>query len=294
MPLPVSTQRGTITFSAASDTYNHPISAVSAINRCMVFISVRSDPIYGSGSDSDAGNLAMVAELTTTTNLSITRTRVNDLQPAMVTWEVIEFDSSVTIQTGSQAMSSADISVPISSVTVANAFSFIRTKGALTTAVDAFQVTTEVQSSTNLRLQTDSINAGVIAQWTVVEMDDITTNNTTDIVTTTSTDTFVSVADMAKTWIIPSYRSVGYAWPRAFKNSELTSINNIRTTSFNDALSAVTLECAIVEFDNAVVQRGVQADVTTPSTLGTTILARTLPPTKTAISTSPSMRCSSS
>lgn len=111
-----SVQRGKYTMSnASSGTENITISPVDA-SKSIVLISYR---VIGGGTNNVRYVYGRILDSTT---LSLVRNTGSSTVSVQVSWQVIEYDSSVTVQSGYLAISTAPQDVTVSAVDLSKSF----------------------------------------------------------------------------------------------------------------------------------------------------------------------------
>jgi hypothetical protein len=159
-----SIQRGAQAFAVADTSKNVTIGNVD-IAKSVAILKVNLSPT------SFAAEFYFTENLSSATNLTISRQLGANSNPT-VYWEVVEFDSSVSIQKGTKSIptSTAFVDVPISTVNLNKVLVFVSFSVSSASGSPS-TVTYELTSPTNLRLRVGSNPFGTYSvRWAIVEL----------------------------------------------------------------------------------------------------------------------------
>ncbi len=256
-----SITRGTVTLNNVVGTVSEYVDVtVTAVDLAKTFVSFT----YKGGTDR-GGHVPIAGFFTSTTNLRFQRKNYDAPdQHFTIEYEIIEWTSGVTVQTGTATNifnSDGDVDVSITSVNTSKAFAFVTIYGYY--SWDPYHaiefVSAEITSSTNLRLKNLSVdeNSNTV-KWTVVEYDSCSVQKVSDAPSGTSDSYTIASVTTNKSAIISSYRmnNAGTSDDSALWNlylSDATTITYARTTGGTTG----TFIAYIVSFtDNSSVQAG--------------------------------------
>lgn len=158
-----SVQRGLSTLSGVvslSVTIN-PVN----MSRSVLFISISA----GTGQSTDSPSSAVCsARLNSETSIFIYR-KISSPQPVFVSWEVVEYESGVSVQRGIISSSGTIFSAPISAIDTSKSYSTCTSSpsGLSDTAMQA-QVYGGVSSSTELKFNRKTDFGSISIDWQVV------------------------------------------------------------------------------------------------------------------------------
>lgn len=174
-------------------------------------------------------------------------------------WQVIEFDSGVTVQRGSRNMNSATENVSISSVDTSKSFPIISFLNLGTQLSQEDLVQAYISSSTNLELKAYSSGSTVEVQWQVIEYDNASVQVVHDhIINAQNTNATITAVDTSKTFLVGSLSTnvapTGADDIPAWFLSSSTNVQFYRYNTASDTLRATVYVVSIT--DNISVQRG--------------------------------------
>ena len=160
--------RGSVTYTSGSGTTPTAINLGGTI---VTANSIVSMTIRSNDAATRARRHYWTYDLTTTT-IAFTRNESSSATTLTIEWEVIEFDTGVTVQRGNETFgtSSATHDITITSVTTGQAFSTIV---GMTTTFSAIPYKyVDITSATNIRVTADGVLSGTnIDSWQVIEFD---------------------------------------------------------------------------------------------------------------------------
>lgn len=261
-----SFQKGTTSLGAGSGSTTATISVVVTANS-VVFLSY---------SLSDASpQFGMISiELTNSTTLTFARLTAAASPAVTLRWNVIEFDSGVTVQRGTFTWSGAETThnTTITAVTTANTFADITSRDAGSSYNDDDMYRAEITSTTNLATTSFAAPANTaIVKWQVVECTDGTFSTQTGNITWGTTDVSLTAAPTTTTqsWLHFSYLSdigTGANIGQKLIHGVVTSSSLITFTRNNSGQAMTLTWWCITHTDNTLIQRGTEA-FTTSETL---------------------------
>lgn len=261
---PGSVQSGTATSSA-----NGVVSVgITPIDPTLSFL------MFSSRHDSNRPVGSMIRGRLNATGDAVEFERVtNETTPVTMTmeWYVVTYTCGITVQRGEVSQASTTIDVPISSVgSTAQAFvTWSKTPSAGDNGFDTNDpLVGELTSPTNLQFRVNSANSSHIIAWQVIAFDDpadvnVQTGSTSLLGTATSTTATLSPADVAKTFVLASYRTAGSGADIGARmlRAELTNSTTITFTrdisGTPDNITDITWQ-AIELKEGSSVQRGTQ------------------------------------
>ena len=165
----VSVQRGVQAFSTSDTILNVPISAVQ-LSKSFVLTSERTTTTSQTLDD----QWTMRAQLTSTTNLELSRYSNATPAAATVAWQVIQM-SAATVQRGLITLLAGESSKTqgISAVTLANSFLLFTRRGSASGGTETqYQVRGELTNGTTLTFSRDSTLNTVDIAWEVLGLSD--------------------------------------------------------------------------------------------------------------------------
>ncbi|MGD0101042.1 MAG: DUF2341 domain-containing protein, partial [Acidobacteriota bacterium] len=273
-----SLQSGTATIANGSASTTATITSVD-ITKSFVVCSTS----LGSDVPSSPNDVWATCQMTNAT--TVTFARASTVGTITIQWYVAYFSSGVSVQRGSQSITTATTNITLTAVTLANSFPIVafREGGTSFNGNDFPEVS--ITTTTNLQavLQT-APSTGTVLEWQVVQYTNSSVQyGTVSFATTDSSKTAtVTSVDTTKSWLICSYNSAAGVTGISQKLVEgvLTNSTTLTFTRLANG-QAITLRYYLVTFtDGTTVQSGTTAFGTTDTTLNATIssvdLTRTL------------------
>lgn len=240
-------QRGTVSITNTSVSVTiDPVCTAQSV----LFFSVTTD-------DADPGDVAVGGELVDETTITFHRNNGAGAT-GLISWQVIEFESGVSVQRGSvSGFNAAGTNVTISAVTLANSFVLVSAIREGTSWSSDDGITANLSASTNIFIDVNAGTAGT-AYWQVVEYNDATVQRVTTTLSSgsASTTSAISAVDPAKTFV------VGSSYHDATVNADdlpRTELTNSTTLTFTrvGTTGTHTFVSYVVELNDAsTVSRG--------------------------------------
>ncbi len=245
-------QAGTTTFTGNSTTVTIPTPLADMSKSILVFSSTISS--------ADTRNNLIGGQITNSTTLTFAR--ASNTGTVSISWQVIEFESGVFVQRGSNVVAeNTNVDVTISCVDLNKSFALVtgRNDGTILGSDDG--VTGNLTSATNLRLRTGQLSGDHdLAYWQVIEYQGAVVQKLTGAMTgTTLTSAIPTPVDMSKTMVISNHRINQDIVAGNLPRTQLTSNNQVTYTR-NAAAGTLDFVTYVVEFtDLTSVVRGNQA-----------------------------------
>ena len=242
-------QAGTTTMTGTSTTVTIPTTLADMSKSILVFSATNNS---NSPRDYQVGG-----EITNTTTLTFVRD--NNGGSVSISWEVIEFESGVYVQRGSDVVPlSTNVDITIECVDLNQSFVILSGVNDGTTLGNDDGVTGNLTSETNLRLLTGTAGGDFDqAYWQVIEYQGAFVQKVTASLTgTTTTSTIPTPVDMSKTMVISSHLIGGNSNADDMPRTVLTNSNTVTYTRVGTA-NTMTFLTYVVEFtDQTTVARG--------------------------------------
>ncbi len=242
-------QAGTTTLTGTSTTVTIPTTLADMSKSILVFSTTSSS--------NNPRDYQVGGEITNTTTLTFVRN--NNGGSVSISWEVIEFESGVYVQRGSDVVPlSTNVDITIECVDLNQSFVILSGINDGTTLGNDDGITGNLTSETNLRLLTGTTGGDFDqAYWQVIEYQGASVQKVTASLTgATATSTIPTPVDMSKTMIISSHIIGGNSNADDLPRTELTNSNTVTYTRVGTT-NTMTFLTYVVEFtDQTTVARG--------------------------------------
>ncbi len=257
MPTVISRQEGSATLTA--NTTDITISTVTK-NQSIAKISLKS-----SGGGTNLTSHLVTGILTSGTNLRLQRS--SSTSNCVVCWQVIEFNSDVTVQTLEVSHSASfSVNTAVSTVNLSRTISFnsCRTSTSPTNGMRDILTRERLTSSTNVRSNCYQSDTNMIIACHVVEFGaEVTVQQFDGTFSTASTDITISSVTTANTWI------TGNVFPLGTTNVDADQVPGRRL--FDSTTVRVSSYTAYDWYDNTYVVSSNDTTVTRGYAAETTI-----------------------
>ena len=273
-----SVQTGTAT-STATGTLTVTIAAVDPTKAFLLF-STRS-------SSADPDSSMVRGRIASATTLEFARNS-NDAAAIEIRWYVVSYPSGIRVQRGevTQSATTVNVTLPQALGSLSRAFvTYSKTPAATDTTHNAtIPVLAALTTTTNLQLRTNTAATSHVIWWQVVEYlsaADINVQRGTTAITGTATSATVTLpaaVDLAKTFVLVSYRTAGTGndLGRRMIRAQLASTTSITIDravgGTGDDLTEIAWE-AVELRDGSTVQRGSAAFASGAATATATLTA---------------------
>tara|TARA_Y100000034_G_C6854657_1_gene388185 strand:- start:350 stop:1393 length:1044 start_codon:yes stop_codon:yes gene_type:complete len=254
MPAVVSRQEGSFTFLGTTTTTNITVSSVNT-SRSLVYISVRGTGSGGYGLQ----YYFFTGELTSSTNIALTRGAASVSETCVVNWQLLEFDSTVSIQRGTKVLSAVNNDVTVTSLDTSKSISIanVRTSSAAAGGYSRHFVRDRITSSTNLRINHYIGDANMTCAWQTIEFgSDVSVQQVDGTGSLNPFDVTVTSVDTSKSFVWGSFMSnTGNIDGRDVRSYRLFNSTTVRAEAFG-ASNSQFYNYYVVEMTTGSVVRG--------------------------------------
>jgi len=266
-----SVQTGTTTLGPGVSQANVTITAVTLTTRSVLFFGVEEDNV-------DPANGHVRGQLTTTTNIAFNR--ADTVTTVVVRWYVAEFASGVSVQRGSQTMTTDAVNVTLTSVDLSRTYALITYQHTGTTYGVGDFYRARLTSSTNLELSKQAGGStGAVVEWQVVELTaggTVQSGDLSFLTSDASKTAAISAVDSTKAFLLAYWNVGGAGIAPNFIRGRITSATQL-TFDRADTGTTVNLTYFVVGLNDAsTVQNGNTSFLSTETSKGDTLSAVTL------------------
>ncbi len=242
-------QAGTTTMAGTSTTVTLPTTLDDMSKSILVFSTTTSS--------NNPRDYQVGGEITNSSTLTFARN--NNGGSVSISWEVVEFESGVYVQRGSDVVPlSTNVDITIECVDLNQSFVILSGINDGTSLGNDDGITGNLTSETNLRLLTGTTGGAFDqAYWQVVEYQGASVQKVTASLTGASTTSTISTpVDMSKTMIISNHIISTDVNADDMPRTELTNTNTVTYTRVGTT-GTMTFLTYVVEFtDQTTVARG--------------------------------------
>jgi hypothetical protein len=265
-----SVQTGTTTLGPGVSQVSVTVTAVT-MARSVLFFGVQEDNV-------DPANGHVRGRLTSTTNIAFDR--ADTATTVLVRWYVAEFASGVSVQRGSQTMTTDTVNVTLTSVDLSKTFALISYQHTGTTYGVADFYRARLTSSANLELSKQAGGStGAVVDWQVVELTaggTVQKGDLSFLSSDTSKTAVINAVDSTKAFLLAYWNVGGTGIAPNFIRGRIASATQL-TFDRADTGTAVSLTYFVVGLNDAsAVQNGNASFSSSETTKGVTLTAVSL------------------
>jgi hypothetical protein len=260
-----SVQTGTTTLGSGVSQVDVTVTAVT-MAQSVLFFGVQEDNV-------DPVNGHVRGQLTSTTNIAFDR--ADTATTVVIRWYVAEFASGVSVQRGSQTMTTDTVNVTLTSVDLSKTYALISYQHTGTTYGVADFYRARLTSPTNLELSKQAGGStGAVVDWQVVELTaggTVQRGDLSFLSSDASKTAAISAVDSTKAFLL-AYWNVGSAGIAPnFIRGRITSATQL-TFDRADTGTTINLTYFVAELNDAsTVQNGNTSFLSTETSKGVTL-----------------------